>query len=181
VCERRGAGRSISREHFGVSIGYAREPIDPATARVMTARRREPWPLNLGLGHGRAAREQAEREGGGQTRATDLGQRGRGTSASELLCRRAAEHGSCQRRGLVQVFDAIGHRRAGDRDRAQELDGGVHHRPHERVPAGQDPERDTDQRGEAEALEDAPPGEERQSPGAPIAGRVDACAEFLVD
>ena len=33
------AGRSISREHFGMSIGYAREPIDPATARVMTARR----------------------------------------------------------------------------------------------------------------------------------------------
>src|SRR6058998_626098 len=33
------AGRSISREHFGVSIGYARVPIDPATARVMTARR----------------------------------------------------------------------------------------------------------------------------------------------
>jgi probable F420-dependent oxidoreductase len=34
-----GAGRSISREHFGVSIGYARAPIDPATARAMTARR----------------------------------------------------------------------------------------------------------------------------------------------
>src|SRR5437899_10496753 len=33
------AGRSISREHFGVSIGYARAPIDPATARIMTARR----------------------------------------------------------------------------------------------------------------------------------------------
>jgi len=33
------AGRSISREHFGVSIGYAREPIDPATARMMAARR----------------------------------------------------------------------------------------------------------------------------------------------
>ena len=33
------AGRSISGEHFGVSIGYAREPIDPATARMMTARR----------------------------------------------------------------------------------------------------------------------------------------------
>jgi len=33
------AGRSISREHFGMSIGYAREPIDPATARVMVARR----------------------------------------------------------------------------------------------------------------------------------------------
>jgi probable F420-dependent oxidoreductase len=33
------AGRSISGEHFGVSIGYARAPIDPATARAMTARR----------------------------------------------------------------------------------------------------------------------------------------------
>jgi probable F420-dependent oxidoreductase len=33
------AGREISREHFGMSIGYAREPIDPATARVMAARR----------------------------------------------------------------------------------------------------------------------------------------------
>jgi probable F420-dependent oxidoreductase len=33
------AGRSISSEHFGVSIGYARAPIDPATARMMTARR----------------------------------------------------------------------------------------------------------------------------------------------
>jgi probable F420-dependent oxidoreductase len=33
------AGRSISPEHFGMSIGYAREPIDPATARVMVARR----------------------------------------------------------------------------------------------------------------------------------------------
>jgi alkanesulfonate monooxygenase SsuD/methylene tetrahydromethanopterin reductase-like flavin-dependent oxidoreductase (luciferase family) len=33
------AGRSISREHFGVSIGYASAPIDPATARVMSARR----------------------------------------------------------------------------------------------------------------------------------------------
>jgi probable F420-dependent oxidoreductase len=32
-------GRSISREHFGVSIGYAGAPIDPATARLMTARR----------------------------------------------------------------------------------------------------------------------------------------------
>src|SRR5258705_9318707 len=30
------AGRSISGEHFGMSIGYAREPIDPATARTMT-------------------------------------------------------------------------------------------------------------------------------------------------
>ncbi len=33
------AGRSISSEHFGMSIGYARAPIDPATARTMTARR----------------------------------------------------------------------------------------------------------------------------------------------
>jgi probable F420-dependent oxidoreductase len=32
-------GRSISGEHFGMSIGYARVPIDPATARVMAARR----------------------------------------------------------------------------------------------------------------------------------------------
>jgi len=33
------AGRSISGEHFGMSLGYAREPIDPATARTMAARR----------------------------------------------------------------------------------------------------------------------------------------------
>jgi len=33
------AGRSISPEHFGMSIGYASAPIDPATARVMSARR----------------------------------------------------------------------------------------------------------------------------------------------
>ena len=33
------AGRTISREHFGMSIGYATTPIDPATARTMTARR----------------------------------------------------------------------------------------------------------------------------------------------
>ena len=33
------AGRAISGEHFGMSIGYASAPIDPATARVMTARR----------------------------------------------------------------------------------------------------------------------------------------------
>ncbi|MGH7373819.1 MAG: LLM class flavin-dependent oxidoreductase, partial [Candidatus Rokuibacteriota bacterium] len=33
------AGRSISPEHFGVSIGYASAPIDPTTARVMAARR----------------------------------------------------------------------------------------------------------------------------------------------
>ncbi|HEY7870223.1 MAG TPA: LLM class flavin-dependent oxidoreductase [Methylomirabilota bacterium] len=33
------AGRAISSEHFGMSIGYASGPIDPATARVMSARR----------------------------------------------------------------------------------------------------------------------------------------------
>ena len=33
------AGRSISGEHFGMSVGYATSPIDPATARAMTARR----------------------------------------------------------------------------------------------------------------------------------------------
>src|SRR6266849_6342970 len=33
------AGRSISSEHFGVSLGYARAPIDPQMAKVMTARR----------------------------------------------------------------------------------------------------------------------------------------------
>ena len=33
------AGRSISREHFGVSIGYATAPLDAATARTMVARR----------------------------------------------------------------------------------------------------------------------------------------------
>src|SRR5438876_5658648 len=33
------AGRSISSEHFGVSLGYTRTPIDPQMARVMTARR----------------------------------------------------------------------------------------------------------------------------------------------
>jgi probable F420-dependent oxidoreductase len=33
------AGRTISAEHFGMSIGYARVPIDPATARVMATRR----------------------------------------------------------------------------------------------------------------------------------------------
>ena len=33
------AGRSISGEHFGMSIGYASVPIDPDTARVMAARR----------------------------------------------------------------------------------------------------------------------------------------------
>jgi len=33
------AGRSVSSEHFGASIGYAVAPIDPGTARMMTARR----------------------------------------------------------------------------------------------------------------------------------------------
>ncbi len=33
------AGRSISSEHFGVSIGYAGAPIDPGTARTIAARR----------------------------------------------------------------------------------------------------------------------------------------------
>src|SRR5687768_7161375 len=33
------AGRSISGEHFGMSIGYATAPIDPATAGTMAARR----------------------------------------------------------------------------------------------------------------------------------------------
>lgn len=33
------AGRAISPEHFGVSIGYATAPLDPATARAMAARR----------------------------------------------------------------------------------------------------------------------------------------------
>ena len=33
------AGRSISGEHFGMSVGYATAPIDPATAREMAARR----------------------------------------------------------------------------------------------------------------------------------------------
>jgi probable F420-dependent oxidoreductase len=33
------AGRSISSEHFGMSIGYATAPIDPATARTLAARR----------------------------------------------------------------------------------------------------------------------------------------------
>ena len=33
------AGRAISREHFGVSVGYASAPLDAATARTMAARR----------------------------------------------------------------------------------------------------------------------------------------------
>jgi probable F420-dependent oxidoreductase len=41
VIERAAAdvGRSISGEHFGLSIGYATAPIDAATARTMAARR----------------------------------------------------------------------------------------------------------------------------------------------
>jgi alkanesulfonate monooxygenase SsuD/methylene tetrahydromethanopterin reductase-like flavin-dependent oxidoreductase (luciferase family) len=33
------AGRSISSEHFGMSIGYASQPLDPTTARTLAARR----------------------------------------------------------------------------------------------------------------------------------------------
>jgi alkanesulfonate monooxygenase SsuD/methylene tetrahydromethanopterin reductase-like flavin-dependent oxidoreductase (luciferase family) len=33
------AGRTISREHFGVSIGYASAPLDASTARTLAARR----------------------------------------------------------------------------------------------------------------------------------------------
>jgi probable F420-dependent oxidoreductase len=33
------AGRSISSEHFGMSIGYASAPLDPTTARTLAARR----------------------------------------------------------------------------------------------------------------------------------------------
>jgi probable F420-dependent oxidoreductase len=33
------AGRAISPEHFGVSLGYARAPLDPATAQALAARR----------------------------------------------------------------------------------------------------------------------------------------------
>jgi probable F420-dependent oxidoreductase len=44
------AGRSISPEHFGMSIGYASVPIDPSTARVMAARRpRSPELTPVGL------------------------------------------------------------------------------------------------------------------------------------
>jgi probable F420-dependent oxidoreductase len=53
------AGRSISAEHFGMSIGYAREPIDPETARVMAARRPRSLELTpVGLA---ALRERIER------------------------------------------------------------------------------------------------------------------------
>ena len=53
------AGRSISSEHFGVSIGYARAPIDPATARMMAARR--PRALELTMVGLPALRECLER------------------------------------------------------------------------------------------------------------------------
>lgn len=50
------AGRAISPEHFGVSIGYATAPLDPATARTMAARRPRAleltpvgWPALRGL------------------------------------------------------------------------------------------------------------------------------------
>jgi len=41
------AGRSISGEHFGASIGYACAPIDPVTARMMSARRSRALELTL--------------------------------------------------------------------------------------------------------------------------------------
>jgi probable F420-dependent oxidoreductase len=53
------AERSISPEHFGMSLGYAREPIDPATARTMAARRPRALELTpVGLP---ALRERVER------------------------------------------------------------------------------------------------------------------------
>jgi hypothetical protein len=53
------AGRSISPEHFGVSIGYARAPLDPVTARTLAARR--PRALDLMPVGLPALREQVER------------------------------------------------------------------------------------------------------------------------
>ena len=53
------AGRSISSEHFGMSIGYATASIDPATARTMTARR--PRSLELTPVGWPALREKIER------------------------------------------------------------------------------------------------------------------------
>ena len=53
------AGRSISGEHFGMSIGYATAPIDPATARTMAARR--PRSLELTPVGWPALREKIER------------------------------------------------------------------------------------------------------------------------
>jgi probable F420-dependent oxidoreductase len=53
------SGRSIPSEHFGMSIGYAREPLDPATARTMIARSPRSVELTpVGLP---ALREQIER------------------------------------------------------------------------------------------------------------------------
>jgi len=54
-----GAGRSISSEHFGVSIGYASAPLDPATARTMAARR--PRSVELTPVGWAALRERVER------------------------------------------------------------------------------------------------------------------------
>ncbi len=53
------AGRSISSEHFGVSIGYAGAPIDAGTACMITARR--PRTLELMPVGLRALRELVER------------------------------------------------------------------------------------------------------------------------
>jgi probable F420-dependent oxidoreductase len=53
------AGRLISSEHFGMSIGYATRPIDPDTARVMAARR--PRSLELTPVGFPALRERIER------------------------------------------------------------------------------------------------------------------------
>jgi len=53
------AGRSISGEHFGMSIGYATAAIDPATARTMAARR--PRSLELTPVGWPALREKIER------------------------------------------------------------------------------------------------------------------------
>jgi len=53
------AGRAISGEHFGMSIGYATAPIDPATARTMAARR--PRSLELTPVGWPALREKIER------------------------------------------------------------------------------------------------------------------------
>src|SRR5256886_10949368 len=53
------AGRSISSEHFGMSIGYATASIDPVTARTMAARR--PRSLELTPVGWPALREKIER------------------------------------------------------------------------------------------------------------------------
>ena len=42
-----GAGRAISDEHFGVSIGYAHRPLRPAAAAAMAARSRGGDPSEL--------------------------------------------------------------------------------------------------------------------------------------